>query len=418
MQEEEHVWGSEARGPYYLLGLVIVLMILAQGLSGIGLGLNLIAGLKNDILTNCLLNSAFMGAFVVYWFLPLRRLEALFVVLGALLLEGMLWRYRSQFFGPFGCILELGSGASAAVFPAYLWRIYRTSGPHRRQVLAVFITAYLNPLYLMLAAWGNAVISRGNPWVFDLYGYAIDNLWGGSIAFHVAHFVQEHALLRWLVWLTYFNLPVALIVVQVLCLRHPSKTFSNAQGAFILMGALGGLLYSVYPMVDHAVLFGQRFPQLPAPEPPPVRMIEAPLEHPRSCMPSLHTAWALGVLFSCAGLGRRAAVLGTLFVIVTLLGTLRVGHYVIDLVVGFPFALFVHTLTVRPRPGNAGPRALALSVGALLVMVSLVTLRYASPWLIAHPWVTLPAQVVIVVVSLVLERRVRLASMPSEPAPD
>jgi hypothetical protein len=49
-------------------------------------------------------------------------------------------------------------------------------------------------------------------------------------------------------------------------------------------------------------------------------------------------------------------------------------------------------------------------------MLSLVALRYASPWLIAHPEVTLPAQVVLVAVPIYFEWRLRRASLrASEP---
>jgi hypothetical protein len=68
----------------------------------------------------------------------------------------------------------------------------------------------------------------------------------------------------------------------------------------------------------------------------------------RNCMPSLHVAWALLVWFNCKPFSRIVRSSAFAFVLITLVDTLGTGeHYLIDLVVAFPFAVAVQALCAR-----------------------------------------------------------------------
>lgn len=62
-------------------------------------------------------------------------------------------------------------------------------------------------------------------------------------------------------------------------------------------------------------------------------------DHPRNCFPSMHMPWALLLLWNSHQWGNAERFMVWLFAAFTALSTLSSGeHYLIDLVVAFPFA--------------------------------------------------------------------------------
>ena len=83
---------------------------------------------------------------------------------------------------------------------------------------------------------------------------------------------------------------------------------------------------------------------------------------PRNCIPSAHLAWALLLFWNSDQ--RSLRYLTGFFVLATIAGTMVTGeHYLIDLVLAFPFAVAVQALSVEQR-------RLAVAAAASLVTVT------------------------------------------------
>jgi len=92
-------------------------------------------------------------------------------------------------------------------------------------------------------------------------------------------------------------------------------------------------------------------------------------------MPSLHTVWALLILWNAARLGWRWRLPLTLFAALNVWAA--IGHYqhwFIDLVVAVPLATALQAAIVDARPGAARRRAVA-AAGAVIGLSWIVALR-------------------------------------------
>lgn len=155
------------------------------------------------------------------------------------------------------------------------------------------------------------------------------------------------------------------------------------------------MLYFIVPACGPLYAFGLKFSQVPFSGSLNRVMVKGDL----NCMPSLHLSAALIVLFLCAKRRphRTAAIC---FVLLTALATLSTGeHYLIDLIVAFPFALLVVS-AVRLH----WHMAVAAFATVLCWMLSI---RWIPGRLIAHPillW-TLAATTVAFSFVLLLQRQ-------------
>jgi hypothetical protein len=92
-------------------------------------------------------------------------------------------------------------------------------------------------------------------------------------------------------------------------------------------------------------------------------------------MPSLHIAWVLLAWWFSRGLSVWERAIAMIFVVFTVFATLGSGeHYFVDLVVGFPFALFVYSLCAFPL-GWTHKRKVAFCLGLGLALGWFAALR-------------------------------------------
>jgi len=90
-----------------------------------------------------------------------------------------------------------------------------------------------------------------------------------------------------------------------------------------------------------------------------LRTIPVNLTIPRNAMPSLHMACILLIRFNCKSFSRPVRMLTFIFVLTTIFDTLGTGeHYLIDLVVAFPFAVAVQALCTHGVPLRSRDRRL------------------------------------------------------------
>ncbi|MDR3702189.1 MAG: phosphatase PAP2 family protein [Candidatus Sulfopaludibacter sp.] len=216
------------------------------------------------------------------------------------------------------------------------------------------------------------------PMTLDRYLYAVDGSFGFQASFLGARLLLSHPWLLHTCALCYFNLPIAMTLIYLLLQRYGSAEEARRFIQFAICLAIAGTsLYFACPAVGPGGAFHTDFPnRIPQAIVVPVSM---PLSA-RNCMPSMHTAWILCLLWCAPPLGRWFRAILWTFAGFTLLYALSAGgHYLVDLIVAVPF-----TLAVR-----AGFRSEWKSPGSVanagLVVLWFVALRYGVSLFAASP---------------------------------
>ena len=238
----------------------------------------------------------------------------------------------------------------------------------------------------------------------DLYAYAFDGSLGFQPSFLIGRMFRHFALVRAIGQFTYFALPIPMSLVYAGHLRRRNTPRLFMLEIFMAAGLLGYFLYPAFPATGPAYVAGPSFPgsalSLSALQHLPVRPIPIDPIFPRNAMPSLHMAWVLLIWFNCKRVFPgwvRALAFG--FVLVTIFDTLGTGeHYLVDLVVAFPFAVAIQALCTRWVPLRSKLRLVPLAGGATVVAVWLILLRYATSMFLVTPivpWACLIASTVL-----------------------
>jgi hypothetical protein len=175
----------------------------------------------------------------------------------------------------------------------------------------------------------------------DLLLFRADMVLGFSISYWLSQLALQH---RWLFW---FLLAVyqacggiMFLVFSAYYLRN-DKTSKLVAFAFAVNFFIGCSLYFLLPASGPLYMF----PGYPYAA-PPTGLLSSSIFAP-NCMPSLHMSTVLLILAFCWR-WRIARLLAGLLVTLTIVATLALGeHYLIDLIVGVPYAAFVYLLVTR-----------------------------------------------------------------------
>jgi len=126
-------------------------------------------------------------------------------------------------------------------------------------------------------------------------------------------------------------------------------------------------------------------------------------------------AWVLLVWWYSRALSWWERSIAFLFLFFTVLATLGTGeHYLIDLVVAFPFAVFVEALFAFAQPLWSRRRGFALGFGLFTTLAWCAGLRYGTHffWLTTLlPWAL---SILTVVLSVVVEARLQIATVEKQ----
>jgi hypothetical protein len=242
--------------------------------------------------------------------------------------------------------------------------------------------------------------------VVDLRVQHAFGAFGAGPPVFVARLFELVPALKGLCTIVYGALPVGIAVAHAVRLAQGRCEPPRMLVAFALIALFGYPLYFAFPMVGpreawaamnaHAV-----FPPATIPAAGDTWLTVKGLA-PRNCMPSLHTSWALSIFLACRGRGSRALhAFGFVWLVCTLLATLGLGeHWLIDLVVAFPFAFAVDALSMPGKLRARDGRRLAALVA--FVVAWYVVLFTGLDWVAAAPLFTVAAMTTTVVVSLYL----------------
>jgi hypothetical protein len=201
---------------------------------------------------------------------------------------------------------------------------------------------------LMVAAgdWEGIVFRIQTPSADELL-FAFDRIYGYP-QFLLGRIFLASPVALWLGKAVYFMLMLPVVVIH-LCLREPKLRW-RLWISVALMGVFGVIFYYFCPAGGPVHAFAG-FPRLPAITSPATRVKPHLIPN---CVPSVHLAMAMLVLFFARHCNRACRTFTWIFLALTILVTLGLGeHYVIDLVLGVPFAVAIAGLTDRAGRARA-----------------------------------------------------------------
>jgi len=243
---------------------------------------------------------------------------------------------------------------------------------HGRPNLKLLGKLLFLPCFGLLSSLFLHLGSRGL--TYDRYLYAFD----GSLGFQPSFLAgQILTAIPWIGQFTralYDGLPLFLVTAYLIEERRSS---AHARGVLLFMaliGICGAACFFVFPAVGTYLMFPKVFPlHPPALSAIPLAPAIVGSGEPRNCMPSLHTAWALVVLWAAGRCSLPWRILLRVLLSIMLLQTLMF-HYLVDMVVAVPFTLSLYALTAA-CPWSPG-RLKAIGFGLATVAGWMIALRW------------------------------------------
>jgi len=306
-------------------------------------------------------------------------------------------------FNVFGLLSFLGLASLVALAIRAAWSRDEESARMRLALTFAFLSLSVDAAAVLF----HALTSKLNPKVLDLYLYSFD----ASLRVQLS-FVMGQAYATWHRFgdagmFVYIGLPVVLAMVASGHLLHGRQAAIPAMAAFLVTAPIGVIFYNLFPAVGPTYIFGPRFPWNPLAIGEAARLRLEPIlvAGYRNAMPSLHIAWVLLAWWFSRGLSVWERSIAMVFVVFTAFATLGSGeHYFIDLVVGFPFALFIYGLCAFPQ-GWTRERKAALGLGLGLTLGWFVALRVGVKLFWLSPILPWFACLVTVASVLILQQR-------------
>ncbi len=254
-----------------------------------------------------------------------------------------------------------------------------TEGDRRKLMLFAFVPSLLFVTSEWFASNMLDLTEKLHPRTLDLYLYSFD----GSLRVQLPFLMgQAFALWPWFNIagkLFYLGLPIPIALVYSGQLLRVRARAIPAMAAFLFTGPIGILFYNLFPAMGPIHLLGAGFPWHPLDMDLLRKVILEPvaLHGPRNAIPSLHMGWVLLCWWYSRGLSWWERTITILFVLFTFCATMGTGeHYFVDLVLAYPFALFMQTLCVWPPAWKSRAQFSALLFGLFTILVWFAALRY------------------------------------------
>jgi hypothetical protein len=286
-------------------------------------------------------------------------------------------------------------------------------GEEQEQMTLAFVPALL----FVTSDWGSTILlgwtEKANPKVLDLYLFSFDSSLRLQIAFLAG---QAYALWPWFKaagMVFYVGLPMVIGLVYAGQLLRDRTRAVSAMIAFLITGPVGVIFYNLFPAVGPIHIFLSQFPWKPIPTEQVTRLLVEPITVAglRNCMPSLHMAWVLLAWWYSRGLSVWERGIAMAFLVFTIFATMGIGeHYSIDLVVAFPFAVFLQGVCALGLRWNERARVAAIVYGLLLTLGWIGALRFALKVFWASPVIPWICCMVTVVSAIMVRRSLEAAT--------
>jgi hypothetical protein len=263
----------------------------------------------------------------------------------------------------------------------------------RQNVLLAFVPSVLIAASNFFVGYSHLLTEKVHPKVLDLYLYSFDSSLRVQFAFRMG---QAFSMWKWfskLGMLFYIGLPFAIAIAYAGQVARIREKAIPIFAALFLAGPFGILFYNLFPALGPIHIFADRFPWQPLTTDQARRLFLEPVAVAglRNAIPSLHMAWVLLAFWYSRGLSIFERSLTFAFVAFTAFATLGTGeHYFVDLIVAFPFAVFMQALCATALPWSDRRRQVAMLYGLFTPLGWFVALRFGLRvfWLSSIiPWI-------------------------------
>lgn len=275
-----------------------------------------------------------------------------------------------------------------------------TRGEEQRMLLYGFIPALFFAASDWFASELLAITEKLHPRVYDFFLYSFDASLVWQPGPELGRLFATHAWFRISSLLVYVGLAIPIALVYGLNLRHKGRAALPVMYAFLITGPIGVIFYNLLPAMGPAHVFGPAFPFALPDYARAAHLIPTlvALPGPRNAIPSLHMGWVLLAWWNSKGLRVPWRLVVLYVVVFTVFATLGTGeHYMVDLIVAYPFALMLQAICKVSLPIRSRRRLLPLlaALGTILVWFALLTFGNRIFWVSpAIPWLTAIATVV------------------------
>jgi PAP2 superfamily protein len=374
--------------------IVLSLVVLIAGLM-LGTG----RGFYNTCVLNAFLSFSLAGFALIYLRVRPRWVDLLSLLGGTALLTWIDSRIFHYTFSAYGILALLGLASIAAIALRGVW----TRGEEQWRLALAFLFAVLSVGSNAVAGFAHNWTGKFTPKVLDLYLYCFDASLRVQFAFLMGRAYATWQWLREPGMFAYWGFPISVAVIFAGQLVRDRKMVLSAMTAFLLTGPVGVIFYTMCPALGPVYLFTSRYPWSPLSMDQASRLILEALPIPglRNSMPSLHIAWVLLAWWYSVGLSVWERSIAMCFLGLTVLATLGSGeHYLIDLIVACPFALFIYALASFHVPWSNRNRSLAVfaGIGITLIWIELLRFNVKIFWISPLiPWLSCVATIAAVV---------------------
>jgi hypothetical protein len=286
-------------------------------------------------------------------------------------------------------------------------------GTERKWLVYATVSAILLLTVESVAATAMLYNAKLHPRTLDLYLYSFDGSLGMQISFLMGMAFAKWPIFKNVSMLFYHGLPVAMTLI---CARHLANRTGKALSvitAIVVTGPIGVAFYNLFPALGPGIVPQLGFPYhlLTRAQTMNLALVEIAVPGPRNAIPSLHMAWVLLIWWYSRGLSLWTRAIAMLFLIFTVASTLGSGqHYLVDLIVGIPFAVFLESLCSLHLPWPDRRKILALAWGLGATLTWLALLRFATPLFWISPIVPWGLIVATILLSWNYERRLQSAN--------
>jgi hypothetical protein len=288
------------------------------------------------------------------------------------------------------CLAELGLGAFLLVGLRILWS---KDEPTRKHLLtdilipsaALVAVRYAVYLWEVFASRFVNIVGflHGNAKTFDLYAFSFDGSLGLQPSFVMGRLMQEHPWFGLPTVVAYYAILLPITLAYVVHLKWGRGRRFFMLEIFFAAAFLGCLFYSLFPAAGPVYVFGTSFPWSTLSFAMGRRLYVEPIPLAgnimRNALPSLHMTWALLIWWNMKPISRMASWASFLYLLFTICGTLGTGeHYLVDLVVAFPFALMIQAMCTRELSAFSSIRGKAMFGGLGGTLAWICLLRYGT----------------------------------------
>ncbi len=298
-----------------------------------------------------------------------------------------MWRGRSGTILGTAQSVGVGLAVGGAVVTAV--QAIRLRGQERTQRLDTLAEMAMLPVFILLSSFFLHFTVLLHPTVLDPQAFAAEMGLGADTGFRFARWVQTSTNFTWTLIIIYVELPLAVALVYA-AEKARARHDGDVLTAFVSVGFFGYLCYHLCPVIGPRFFFENDWPRH---APNVAKLVLAPAYNApnelRNCIPSLHTSWALMLYWHARPQNKAIRVFGAVFLALTLMSTVGLGwHYLIDLIIAFPFSLAVRAAFRSTVSWKNRARSEAFAFGVVGTLLWIALIRGAAPSLAAHGWIS------------------------------